>query len=81
MEAASLWPTEVPVGWLEAPLCCIAVWTWAAVAWAVAAVSWPVIVDEDGRAAFSIANLFCSFRNSCTLELNSSTKDPEGENA
>ena len=74
MEAASLWPTEVPVGWLEASLCCIAVGTWAAVAWAV-------IVDEDGRAAFSIANLFCSFRNSCTLELNSSTKDPEGENA
>ena len=80
MEAASLWPTEVPVGWLEALLCCIADWTWAAVAWAVAAVSWPVIVDEDGRATFSIANLFCSFRNSCTLELNSSTKDPEGEN-
>ena len=43
--------------------------------------SWPVIVDEDGRAAFSIANLFCSLRNSWTLELNSSTKDPEGENA
>ena len=58
MEAASLWPTEAPVGWLEASLCCIAVWTWAAVAWAVAAVSWPVIVDEDGRAVFSIANLF-----------------------
>ena len=81
MEAASLWLTEAPVGWLEDSLCWLAVWTWAAVAWAVAAVSWPVIVDEDGRAAFYIANLFCSLRQSWILELNSSAKDPEGENA
>ena len=53
MEAVSLWQTETPVGWLEASLCCIAVWTWAAVALAVAAVSWPVIVDEDGRVGLS----------------------------
>ena len=81
MEDASLWLTEAPVGWLEASLCWMAVLTWAAVAWAVAAGSWPVIVDEDGRAAFSIANLFCSLRKSWTLELNFSAKDPEGENA
>ena len=59
----------------------LAVWTWAAVACAWVALSWPVIVEEDAWADFSMANLFCSLRNSWTLELNSSAKDPEGENA
>ena len=83
MEAASLWPTdaETPVAWLEASLIWIAVWTWAAVACAWAALSWPVIAEEDAWAAFSSANLFCSLRNSWTLALNSSVKDPDGKNA